>query len=46
LLLVRDQRVHSLRVPALEPAVPAWQLQLVDDAAPADEARRRAWLGA
>ncbi len=46
LLLVRDQRVSSLRVPALEPAVPAWQLQLVDDAAPADEARRRAWLGA
>ncbi len=46
LLLVRDQRVSSLRLPALEPAVPAWQLQLVDDAAPADEARRRAWLGA
>jgi predicted metalloprotease with PDZ domain len=46
LLLVRDQRVSSLHVPAQEPAVPAWQLQLVDDAAPADEARRRAWLGA
>jgi predicted metalloprotease with PDZ domain len=47
LLLVRDQRVRSLRMPpAIAPAVAGVNLRLDDRAAAAAVARRRAWLGA
>jgi predicted metalloprotease with PDZ domain len=47
LLLVRDQRVHTLRVaPPSAPAVAGVTLRPEAQAAPAALARRRAWLGA